>query len=204
MANEIKLDAQLRAEFGKGAARRLRRDGRIPAVMYGHGTDPVHVSLPAHATQLALRQANALLTIDIAGGQAQLALPKQIQRDPVLDVIEHVDLIIVRRGERVTVEVPLIVVGEVKGDAMVVTDQSTLTIEAEATSIPASIEIDISQLEIGDQVLARDLKLPDGVVFPGEPDDLMLSLQAAQAQDLGQAATETEAEGEAGAAAEAE
>ncbi|MDR1386904.1 MAG: 50S ribosomal protein L25/general stress protein Ctc [Propionibacteriaceae bacterium] len=202
MAIEIKLEAQPRAEFGKGASRRLRRAGRVPAVMYGHGADPVHVSLPAHATQLALRQANALLTIDVVGGQPQLALPKQIQRDPISDVIEHVDLIMVRRGERVTVEVPLIVVGEVKGEAMIVTDQSTLTVEAEATSIPSSIEIDISALEIGDQVLARDLPLPEGVVFPGDPEDLMLSIQAPQAQDLGQA--EAEGAGEAEAAADPE
>jgi len=190
MADEIRLETLPRTEFGKGASRRLRRTGRIPAVLYGHGTDPVHLSLPGHKTQLVLRQANALLTLDIAGGRDQMALPKQVQRDPVTDAIEHVDLIIVRRGERVTVEVPLVVVGEVKGEAMIVQDQTSLTIEAEATSIPPNVEIDVSTLEIGDVVYAKDLVLPTGVVFPGEPDDLMLSIQAPQVQDLGVAPAE--------------
>ena len=192
MADEIRLLTQDRNEFGKGASRRLRRAGRIPAVLYGHGTDPVHLSLPGHQTHLALRQANALLTLESAGNRDQLALPKQIQRDPVTDKIVHVDLILVRRGERVTVEVPLVVVGEIKGDVQVVQDQTSLTIEAEATQIPPHIEIDISALTIGDAVYAQDLVLPDGVIFPGEPDDLMLSIQAPQAQDLGETA---EAEG---------
>ncbi|MDR1806940.1 MAG: 50S ribosomal protein L25/general stress protein Ctc [Propionibacteriaceae bacterium] len=204
MADEIKLDAPLRTEFGKGASRRLRRAGRIPAVLYGHGTSPVHVSLPGHATQLALRVANALLTLDIEGKKPQLALPKQVQRNPVNDQIEHVDLIIVRKGERVTVEVPLIVVGEVKGEATIVTDQTSLMISAEATHIPPHIEINVSELQIGDAVYAKDLVLPDGVVFPGEPDDLMLSVQAPTAADLGEApeAEAEEAEGEAEDAAE--
>jgi large subunit ribosomal protein L25 len=203
MADEIQLDAPLRTEFGKGASRRLRRANQIPAVLYGHGMDPVHVALPAHATQLALRQANALLTLDIPGSTAQLALPKQVQRDPVTDRIEHVDLILVRRGERVTVEVPLVITGEVRGEAMIVTDQTSLTIEAEATQIPSHIEIDVSHLVIGDTVTAKDLPLPDGVVFPGNPEDLMLSIQAAQDQDLGGTVEEESAEGEE-ASAEAE
>ncbi|MDR1511859.1 MAG: 50S ribosomal protein L25/general stress protein Ctc [Propionibacteriaceae bacterium] len=204
MADEIKLEAPIRTEFGKGASRRVRRAGRIPAILYGHGTDPVHVTLPGHQTQLALRVANALLTLDIEGRKEQLALPKQVQRDPITDAIKHVDLIIVRKGERVTVEVPLIVVGEVRGEAMIVTDQTSLTIEAEATSIPPHIEIDVSQLEIGDSVYAKDLKLPQGVVFPGEPDDLMLSVREPQVQDLGEAeaAEDAEAEGEDEAAQE--
>jgi len=202
MADEIRLTTEERTEFGKGASRRLRRAGRIPAVLYGHGTDPVHLSLPGHQTQLALRQANALLTLDLPAGTDQLALPKQVQRNPVKDTIEHVDLIIVRRGERVTVEVALLVVGEVKGEAMIVQDQTSLTIEAEATSIPPHIEIDISALEIGDAVYAKDLILPAGVVFPGEPDDLMLSIQAPQAQDLGETVAEEGEEAEAEAAAE--
>jgi large subunit ribosomal protein L25 len=206
MADEIKLEAPIRNEFGKGASRRLRRSGQIPAVLYGHGTDPVHLSLPGHQTQLALRVANALLTLDIQGQKEQLALPKQVQRNPVTDAIEHVDLIIVRKGERVTVEVPLVVVGEVRGEALIVTDQTSLLIEAEATSIPPHIEIDVSALEIGDAVRAKDLVLPDGVVFPGDPDDLMLSIQAPQVQDLGETAEEAEegeeGEGEAEEAAE--
>jgi len=187
MADEIQLETHQRDEFGKGASRRLRRAGRIPAVLYGHGTAPVHLSLPSHQTQLALRQANALLTLDIQGGQSQLALPKQVQRNPVNDAIEHVDLIIVRKGERVTVEVPLVVVGEIKGEATIVQDQTSLTIEAEATKIPPHVEIDVSNLVIGDAVYAKDLVLPAGAVFPGDPEDLMLSIQAPQLQDLGEA-----------------
>ncbi|MDR0415807.1 MAG: 50S ribosomal protein L25/general stress protein Ctc [Propionibacteriaceae bacterium] len=206
MADEITLDAPLRTEFGKGAARRLRRGQRIPAVLYGHGIEPVHIALPAHATQLALRQANRLLALEIPGSKPRLALPKQVQRDPVTDRVEHVDLILIRRGERVTVEVPLVVVGEVRGEAVIVTDQTSITIEAEATKIPAHIEIDVSELQIGDTVVAGDLALPEGAVFPGEPDDLLLSVQAPQAKDLGEALAEEgeAAEGEAEEAAAAE
>ncbi|MDR0990265.1 MAG: 50S ribosomal protein L25/general stress protein Ctc [Propionibacteriaceae bacterium] len=201
MTDDITLAALPRNEFGKGAARRLRRTGRIPAVLYGHGTDPVHLSLPGHQTQMALRVANALLSLDIEGGSNQLALPKQLQRNPVTDAIEHVDLVIVRRGERVTVEVPLVVVGEIKGSAMIVTDQTTLTIEAEATAIPPQVEIDVSALQIGDSIYAKDLVLPAGAVFPGDPDDLMLSIHAPQAQDLGETAETEAAADEAGAEA---
>jgi large subunit ribosomal protein L25 len=195
---EIKLEAPIRNEFGKGASRRLRREGRVPAVLYGHGIDPVHVALPGHATQLALRQANVLLTLDIPGSKIQLALPKAVQRNPITDQVVHVDLVLVRRGERVMVEIPLLIVGEVRGETLIVTDQTSITVEAEATSIPGHIEIDVSELVIGDQITARDLPLPEGVVFPGDPDTLMLSIQAQQAQDLGETAGEGEAaEGEA-------
>jgi len=191
---EITLVAQERTDFGKGAARRLRRDKLIPAVMYGHGGQPIHIALPAHATTLALRTANALLDIELAGQASRLALPKAIQRNPVRDTIEHVDLIIVRRGEKVHVEVPLVVVGEVKGEAVVLSDQSSIMLEVEATRIPPYIEIDISTLEIGDAVYAKDLILPEGARFPGDPDDLMLSVQAPQAKDLGEVTAEAEAE----------
>lgn len=203
--SEVKLAAKARSEFGKGAARRLRRAQLVPAVLYGHGSDPIHISLPAHETGLALRVANALLSIEVDGGAAQLALPKQVQRDPVKNSIEHLDLVIVRRGEKVTVEVPLLITGEVKGDATIVTDQTSIMIEAEATNIPAHIEIDVTDMEIGDQVLAADLKLPEGSVFPGEPDDLILAIHAAAAVDLGESPEvepEVETEAEAAAAEE--
>ena len=176
---ELKLEAQSRTEFGKGAARRTRRAGLVPAVIYGHGGDPIHISLPGHATLLALRTANALLTITIDGGKSQLALPKQVQRDPITGFLDHVDLIIVKKGEKVTVEVPLVVTGTVKDDRILVMDQQTITLEVAATNIPAQIEIEASELEIGDQVTAADLKLPEGAVFPGEPSDLILSIAAA-------------------------
>ena len=181
---EVKIAAVARTEFGKGAARRARRDGLVPAVLYGHGSDPVHVSLPGHDTLLALRVANALLSISIDGKAAQLALPKQVQRNPVKGTVEHVDLVIVKRGEKVTVEVPLHVIGaDDKADRVIVMDQQTITLEVEATNIPAAIEIDVTALGIGDSIAAKDLNLPEGAVFPGEPDDLMLSVTAAKTQE---------------------
>jgi large subunit ribosomal protein L25 len=180
--SETKLSAQSRSEFGKGAARRLRRAKQVPAVLYGHGTDPVHISLPAHETQLALRTANVLLTIEIDGGKPQLALPKQVQRDPVRNTVEHIDLVIVRKGEKVTVQVPLVTVGEHISDVLVVMDQNSITLEVEATNIPAQIEIDVTDLQPGQAVTAADLVLPEGAVFPGEPGDLMLSAHAAPTQ----------------------
>ncbi len=179
---EVKIDATARSEFGKGAARRARRDGRVPAVLYGHGTDPLHISLPGREIQLAMRAANTLLSISIDGGRPHLALPKQVQRNPVKGSIEHLDLVIVRKGEKVTVEVPLVVVAEDKADRIVVMDQQTITLEVEATNIPAQIDIDATRLEIGDTVTAQDLVLPEGAVFPGEPDDLILSIAPTPSQ----------------------
>jgi large subunit ribosomal protein L25 len=195
---EVKLVAQSRTEFGKGASRRLRRTGLVPAVMYGHGTDPVHISLPGHQIQLAMRVANALLSIEVDGAEAQLALPKQIQRDPVKDTIEHVDLVIVKRGERVTVEVPLVIVGE-PGDAsaVVVADQQTIALEVLATNIPAQLEISVEGLLIGGQVFAKDLSLPEGAVFNGAPDDLMVSVNAPAAEAPAESEEEEAVEGEA-------
>ncbi|MDR0783487.1 MAG: 50S ribosomal protein L25/general stress protein Ctc [Propionibacteriaceae bacterium] len=183
---EIIIAAQVRDEFGKGAARRARRDQLIPAVMYGHGTKPIHVALPAHETTLALRTANALLTIDLPGKTNQMALAKQIQRDPVRRTIEHIDLIIVKRGEKVSVEVPLVLVGEIRGEGIVIQDQNSITLEVEATAIPANIEIDIDGLEAGAVVSAQDLVLPKGAVYQGEPEDLILSVQVPQAKDMGE------------------
>lgn len=201
--SEIKLAALSRNEFGKGAARRLRRDGRIPAVMYGHGTDPVHISLPSHETHLAARAANALLLISIDETEGQLALPKQIQRDPVKDIIEHIDLVMVRRGEKVTVEVPVLVIGEAsEAAAVVVVDQPTISLEAEATNIPAHVEVNIAGLEIGAQILAKDLVLPEGSVYPGDQDELVVSVNAPAAEapaedaEAGEAETESAEESE--------
>ncbi|MCL2736224.1 MAG: 50S ribosomal protein L25/general stress protein Ctc [Propionibacteriaceae bacterium] len=200
---QIVITAQLRDEFGKGAARRLRRDNMIPAVLYGHGGEPIHVALPAHVTTLALRTANALLDIALEGHKPQLALPKQIQRDPVRDTIEHVDLLVVKRGEKVHVEVPLQIVGEVKGSAVIIQDQTTITLEVEATHIPAHIDIDIDGLEVGAVILAQDLTLPKGAVFTGEPEDLILSIQAPQAKDMGETVGEESGETEASEASQA-
>jgi large subunit ribosomal protein L25 len=192
--SESKIAAVSRTEFGKGAARRTRRAGLVPAVLYGHGTDPVHLSLPGHELLLALRVANAVLEISIDGSKTQLALAKQVQRDPIRSDIEHVDLVIVRKGEKVTVEVALVVVGSVPADRMVLMDQQTIALEVEATHSPTSVEIDVTGLEIGDSIAAKDLKLPTGAVFSGDPEDLMLSVSATPSQE----ALDAELAGDAG------
>ena len=197
MSNSIQLSADSRTEFGKGAARRLRRDHKVPAVIYGHGGDPVHIALPGHETLLALRTANALLAIRIDGGQEQLALPKQVQRDPIKGFLEHVDLLIVKRGEKVVVEVPLVLVGEVK-EGIVMMDLNTLAIEAEATNIPAQIEIDVASMVVGHQVTAGDLALPEGSELIGEPTHLILSVAAPITEEALEASLESE--GDEGAA----
>ena len=194
--SEVKIAAVSRTEFGKGAARRARRDGLVPAVLYGHGSDPVHVSLPGHDILLALRVANALLSISIDGGKPQLALPKQVQRNPIRGTIEHLDLVIVKAGEKVTVEVPLLVVNDDRADRIIMMDQQTIALEVLATNIPAHIEIDVMDLEIGQSIAAKDLVLPEGAVFPGEPDDLILSAAPSPSQaslDAELAGTATEA-----------
>ncbi len=201
-----RIAAVSRTEFGKGAARRTRRAGLVPAVIYGHGIDPLHLSLPGHDVQLALRVANAVLEIGIDGGSTQLALAKQVQRNPIKGSIEHLDLVIVRKGEKVTVEVALVTVGDHPADRMIMMDQQTISLEVEATNIPASVEIDVAGLEIGDTVTAKDLNLPAGAVFPGEPDDLILSVAATPSQaalDAELAGTDTTATEEPEAADEA-
>ena len=212
MSEDTTVHAELRENFGKGFARRLRAAGKIPAVLYGHGTDPQHLEINAHDFAAVLRNSgtNAVLTLDIAGKE-QLALTKQVVVHPIKRNIEHADLIVVKRGEKVTVEVPLHVIGaDEKADRVIVMDQQTITLEVEATNIPAAIEIDVTALGIGDSIAAKDLNLPEGAVFPGEPDDLMLSVTAAKTQeqidaeldaavagDEGEAPAEAEAEAEA-------
>jgi large subunit ribosomal protein L25 len=193
---EVKLIAEPRTEFGKGAARRIRRADKIPAVLYGHGTDPIHITLPGHETLLALRTANALLSINV-DGKAQLALPKQVQRDPIKHTIEHVDLVIVRQGEKVTVEVRVQLQGEAADDTIVVVGQNTVAIEAEATSIPDAIVVPIDDLPAGTQILASELKLPDGSTLAEDPDTLIVNISAAQTAEAA-AAELAEAEAEAG------
>jgi len=172
---EIKLSAEQRTEFGKGAARRVRRENKVPAVLYGHGTDPVHVTLPGHETMLALKTANALLAIDL-DGEKHLAIPKDVQRDPLKGFIEHVDLLIVRRGEKVTVDIAINVVGEPEPGVLVVTENASVSLEVEATHIPTEIEVPVTGLEVGSQVLASDLTLPEGAALAVEDDLLILNL----------------------------
>ena len=180
---EIKLAAEGRSEFGKGAARRLRRAGQVPAVLYGHGSEPVHIALPGHQTLLALRAANALLDIAIDGAKSQLALPKQVQRDPIRGDIEHVDLLRVKRGEKVTVEVPVVTVGEAAPETVVQLEITAVSILAEATKIPSEIEVDIAGLEAGTQILVSDLKLPEGAEAAQEAEDLVVNITAQISQE---------------------
>lgn len=180
---EVKLTAKTRSEFGKGAARRLRRDDQIPAVLYGHGTDPVHIALPGHATLLALRQPNVLLEIDIQGGKNELALPKQVQRDPIRGTIEHVDLLIVKRGEKVVVQVPVVVTGEVVKEGMLMQDLTELEVEAPATNIPSEVELSIEEMEIGDRITVADVKLPEGVTATGDPEALVVQITNAPTEE---------------------
>lgn len=175
---EVKLTAEMRTEFGKGAARRIRRAHKVPAVLYGHGTDPVHITLPGHETLLALRQANALLSIDV-DGTAQLALPKQVQRDPLKHTIEHVDLVLVRRGEKVIVDVAIVVEGEAADDTLVDVIATTVSIEAEATHIPQQIIVSVEGAEAGTQITAADLQLPEGSTVRLDPEALVVNISNA-------------------------
>lgn len=200
--SEVKLTAQPRTEFGKGAARRLRRADMVPAVLYGHGTAPVHVALPGHATMMALKQSNALLDLDV-DGKSTLALPKDVQRDPLRGFIEHVDLLIVRRGERVTVDVSLHVSGEPVSGALVTTEATTLSLEVEATQIPQSVGFDISGLQIGTQVHAGQVELPAGATLVTDPDALVINIVDAERAGDTVEEPEAAAEGEAAEAADA-
>jgi large subunit ribosomal protein L25 len=197
MATE-KIAAETRTEFGKGAARRIRRDDKIPAVLYGHGNDPVHVTLPGHDTMMALKHggANALLELDIEG-KAQLALTKQVQIDPIRRTIEHIDFVAVRRGEKVTVDVPVHLHGDAASETLVVTEHSTVQIEAEATAIPERIEISIEGAEVGTQILAGTLELPEGSTLLTDPETLVVNVVPAPTEEQVEAELE-EAEAEAG------
>lgn len=175
---EVRLPAQPRTEFGKGAARRIRRDKKVPAVLYGHGAPPRHLSLPGHQLMMALKTANVLLTLELDGG-SELALPKDVQRDPVKGHLEHVDLVVVRRGEKVVVDIPIHTTGDVAADGLLGQELNVLSVETEATNIPPGIEIDVEGLEIGAQIHAGDLKLPAGTTLAADPEQLVVHVTAA-------------------------
>jgi large subunit ribosomal protein L25 len=194
VASEVKIQAEPRTAFGKGAARRIRRDDKVPAVLDGHGSDPIHITLPGHDLMLALKTANALLSIEI-DGDSQLALPKQVQRDPIKGFIEHADLLIVRRGEKVTVEVAIALVGEAAPETFVTVEHNTVAIEAEATAIPQSIEVNIDGAEVGTQIHAKDLVLPAGATLSIDPEALVVNVTAATtAEELEADLADAEAE----------
>ena len=199
--SEIKLVAEARTEFSKGAARRIRRADKIPAVLYGHGTDPLHVTLPGHQTMLALKHSNTLFSIELEG-KAQLAITKDVQRDPVRNVIEHVDLLLVKKGEKVAVDVPVVVTGESAPGTIHLVDLQTLAVEAEATHLPESIEVSIEGLEAGSQILASDVVLPKGTTLTADADLLVVSVTEPQAEATEDESAEGAAEAPAEAAAE--
>ncbi|MEK9602505.1 MAG: 50S ribosomal protein L25/general stress protein Ctc [Pontimonas sp.] len=172
--NHVAVD--IRTSFGKGAARKLRASGKIPAVVYGHGADPLHVALPAHETTLIARRANALIELKMTDGE-QLVLIKDVQRDPVRQIIEHLDLVIVRKGEKVTVDIAVHVEGEPISGTMVQMDHSSITVEAEATHIPEYVSVNVDGLEEGSQIHASELTLPDGSTLVSDPEALILSIQ---------------------------
>jgi large subunit ribosomal protein L25 len=198
---ELKIPAAKRTEFGKGAARRLRRAHQVPAVVYGHGTDPVHISLPGHATMLALKQNNVLLTLDI-DGNATLTLPKAVQRDPLKGTIEHVDLLIVRRGEKVTVDVSVHITGEAANGTLVNVSMNQLAIEVEATAIPQQIEVSVEGATAGTMIHAGLIELPAGASLVTDPEALVVAVSSAEESMEAEAEVEG-AEGGEGETAEA-
>jgi large subunit ribosomal protein L25 len=194
MADDNKLTAEVRTSFGKGAARKIRAVNKIPAVIYGHGTEPQHVTLPGHEVALIIRKANAILDLDI-NGKSQLALVKDVQKDPVRQIIEHLDLIVVRKGEKVVVDVAVHLVGESASGTSVNHDANTLSIEAEATHIPENIQVSIEGLEEGAQIFAKDVALPQGSTLITDPETMVVNITGETAQDLGdEAETEEGAE----------
>ena len=200
MADDNKLIAEPRTQFGKGAARKIRAIGKIPAVIYGHGTDPQHVTLPGHQVALIIRKANQVLDLDISG-KSQLALVKDVQKDPVHQVIEHLDLIVVRKGEKVTVDIPVHVEGEPAAGTIVVQDANTISLEVEATHIPERVVVDVADAPDGTKVTAADVTLPTGATLIGEPDMLILSVTVPSgptADDLAADEASSEAGAEAG------
>jgi large subunit ribosomal protein L25 len=200
--SEVRLSAELRTEFGKGGARRTRRAGKIPAVIYGHGADPRHVSLPAREFTQAIRHggANVLLTLDLDGGE-QLAIPKAIQRHALKGTFDHVDLLAVRLGEKVTIEVPLTIVGDLMPGGLLAQEHTSVSIEAEATHLPTEIELNIANVAIGSQITAGDLVLPTGSVLASDPAQVLVIINDAAAAEASADAADEAAAVEAAAAA---
>jgi large subunit ribosomal protein L25 len=182
--NDNNVVAEVRTSFGKGAARKIRAAGKIPAVLYGHGTEPVHITLPGHQMALILRKANAVLDLDIEGTD-QAALVKDVQKDPVLQIIEHIDLIVLRKGEKVQVEVPIHVEGESFAGTLASLDENTLLVEVLAVSIPERIVVNIEGAVEGTQILAKDVVLPEGATLVSDPELLVVNVTVPEEADLG-------------------
>ncbi|MFB4279219.1 50S ribosomal protein L25/general stress protein Ctc [Nonomuraea sp. MTCD27] len=199
--SEVRIAAEPRTVFGKGAARKIRRADKVPAVLYGHGIEPKHLTLPGHEVLLALRTANVLIHLK-GDGVDELALPKGVQRDPIKGFVEHVDLLLVKRGEKVTVEIPVTTVGDVNSEGLLDQQLVSIAVEAEATHIPTGVEVDVEGLEIGTVVTAADLKLPQGTTLIADPEVVVLHVINKPVE--APAETETVAEGETAEAAEGE
>ncbi|MBM7171410.1 50S ribosomal protein L25/general stress protein Ctc [Streptomyces sp. G44] len=196
--SEVKISAETRNEFGKGASRRIRRENKVPGVLYGHGTDPVHLTLPGHELLLALRTPNVLISLDV-DGKTQLAIPKAVQRDALRQgILKHVDLLLVRSGEKVTVEIPVHTEGELApGSNLLEHVLSTLPVEAEATHIPTEVTVSIAGLEAGASILAKDIPLPSGSKLAIDEDAVVLQVLAAQAEEAPAESAEGDASAEA-------
>lgn len=198
--SDVRITAEVRTEFGKGAARRARRAGRVPAVVYGHGAAPVHLTLPGHELMLALKTPNVLITLDV-DGKSEMALPKAVQKDPIKGFIEHVDLLTVKRGEKVTVEIPIQVEGDLAPGALLIEHVlNTLPLEAEATDLPTSVTVSVEGMGAGDTILARDIALPSGSSLAVDEDTTVIHIVTAQAEEPtegGEAAEAAEATAEA-------
>jgi large subunit ribosomal protein L25 len=197
---EVRIEAEPRTEFGKGPSRRIRRAGRVPGVMYGHGAESRHFTLPEHDLMIALKTPNVLIRIE-GLGTATLALPKAVQRDAIRGDIEHVDLIEVRSGETVTVEIPVRVSGDVFPGGVLDQQLVQIAVEAEATHLPDGVDVDVEGMEVGTAVHASDIALPSGTTLVTDPEALVLHVIAERTGDLGE--TEGEGEGAEGEAAEA-
>jgi large subunit ribosomal protein L25 len=206
--SEVKISAEPRTEFGKGGARRTRRAGNVPAVLYGHGEAPKHIALPAREFAAAIRRggANQLFIIEVSDGTQALALPKAIQRDPIKDSFEHIDLLLVRRGEKITVEIPVQLVGDAARDTLVMHERDTLSVSADATRLPDHLDVSIQGLPAGSQVTAGDVKLPEGIELAADPETVLVVISGAptaeQMESEGAGVEEEPTEEEAEAAAE--
>ncbi|GAA3723739.1 large subunit ribosomal protein L25 [Spinactinospora alkalitolerans] len=189
--SEVRIAAEPRTEFGKGAARRARRAGKVPAVLYGHGTEPRHINLPGHDLMLALKTPNVLLRVDGVEGGDNLALPKSVQRDSIKGFLEHVDLLVVKKGEKVAVEIPVVLTGEVAPGGVLNQELVQVEVQAEATHIPEGVEFDVEGMEVGVHVTAADLKLPSGVELSSDPETIVLTIAAERTEEELEAETET-------------
>jgi large subunit ribosomal protein L25 len=202
--SEVRIVAEPRTEFGKGGARRTRRAGKVPAVVYGHGTKPRHIALPGHDLMMALKTPNVLLNVEI-DGKSELTLPKAVQRDPIKGFLEHVDLVVVRRGEKVTVEVPLNFIGDPGPDTLIDYVLNTLNVVTEATNIPTGFDVNIDGIVVGQHITAGQIPLPAGTELGGEADQLVVAgVNAQAAPEEGAEAAEGEEAAAEGAEASAE